>query len=94
MKYMRVRKRVVFTGRVQGVFFRANTRKFALTHDVIGWVRNTDEGDVEALFEGEEDTVNSVIQKCQNEQPYAHVEKVQVFSEEPKNDLKGFEIRY
>lgn len=91
---MKVRLRVIFSGRVQGVFFRANTQRFAASHAVSGWVRNTDEGDVEALFEGEEEAVRAVIKKCQYEQPYARVEKVQVFEEEPKGDLEGFSIRY
>jgi acylphosphatase len=91
---MIVRLRVIFSGRVQGVFFRANTQRFASSLGVCGWVRNTDEGDVEAVFEGEEEAVKEVIRKCQYEQPYARVEKVQIFREEPKGDLKGFVIRY
>ncbi|MEM2838518.1 MAG: acylphosphatase [Thermoplasmata archaeon] len=91
---MKVRLRVIFSGRVQGVFFRANTQRFASSHGVSGWVRNTEEGDVEALFEGEEEAVNAVIRKCQYEQPYARVENIRIFREEPKGDLKGFTIRY
>ena len=91
---MKVRLRVIFSGRVQGVFFRANTQRFASSYGVSGWVRNTNEGDVEALFEGEEEAVNAVIKKCQYDQPYARVDKVQVFEEEPRGDLRGFNIRY
>lgn len=94
MNEMKVRVRVIFSGRVQGVFFRANTQRFASSCGVNGWVRNTDEGDVEALFEGEEGAVNEIIRRCQHDQPYAKVERVQIFHEEPKGDLKGFSIRY
>jgi acylphosphatase len=91
---MRVRVRAVFAGSVQGVFFRAHAKKFANSHGVDGWVRNTEEGDVEALFEGEEDAVNAVIHDCQYSQPYARVEKIDIKREEPKGDLKGFRINY
>ena len=52
-----VRARVHIRGRVQGVFFRASTRDAASVLGVRGWVRNTFEGDVEAVFEGDRDNV-------------------------------------
>jgi acylphosphatase len=91
---MQKRLRVVFRGRVQGVFFRANTKRFADTHSVVGWVRNTESGDVEALLEGEEDAVNAVIHDCQHSQPYARVESVERVSEEPLGEFKDFRIRH
>lgn len=91
---MKVRVRAIFKGSVQGVFFRAHTQKFANAHGVEGWVRNTEEGDVEALLEGEEEAVNAVIHDCQHSQPYARIEKTEIIKEEPKGDLKGFRIKY
>jgi len=91
---MKTRLRVVFKGKVQGVFFRANTKRFADKRGVVGWARNTESGDVEALFEGEDDAVNAVIHDCQNSQPYARVEQIKRAEEEPLGEFKDFRIRY
>ena len=53
--------RVVFFGRVQGVWFRANTLKKASGAGLSGYVRNLDDGSVEALFEGEEASIQRVL---------------------------------
>ena len=58
--------RVVFRGRVQGVFFRANTRQKAIAHGLGGWVRNREDGSVEALFEGDAARVRAVIEEIAN----------------------------
>ncbi len=63
---MTVRAEVIFLGKVQGVWFRANTQKFAVGHGVVGTVRNLPDGSVEAVFEGEKTDVVSVISKCAN----------------------------
>ena len=94
MILMRTRLKIVFKGKVQGVFFRANTKRFADRHGVVGWVRNTESGDVEALFEGEEDDVKAVIHDCQSSQPYAKVEKTEMSVEEPVGEFKDFRIRH
>lgn len=91
---MNVRMRVKFSGRVQGVFFRAHAKRFAEERDVRGWVRNTENGNVEALFEGEEEAVKAVIQKCQFSQPYARVESVDIEREDPRGDLTEFRIMH
>jgi len=49
-----VRKRVIIKGRVQGIWFRATTQEHALASGLTGWVKNTWDGDVEAVFEGEQ----------------------------------------
>jgi len=53
--------RVVFFGRVQGVWFRANTQKKASAAGLLGFVRNLDDGSVEAIFEGEESAIKRVL---------------------------------
>jgi acylphosphatase len=55
---------VMISGRVQGVFFRVHTKKQADKLDVKGWVRNMDDGRVEAMFEGEKDKVDSIVSWC------------------------------
>jgi len=91
---VKVRLRVIFSGSVQGVFFRANTKDFADEQGIAGWVRNMEDGQVEALFEGEEEAVMSVIRRCRNEQPYARVSSVKTVGEEYRGDLAGFTIRH
>jgi acylphosphatase len=58
---MRTAAHVIFRGRVQGVFFRANTQKKAQNRGIAGWVRNMDDGRVEACFEGEAEDVRRLI---------------------------------
>jgi len=91
---MRVRMRAVFAGRVQGVFFRAHAQQFASELGIVGWVRNLPDGRVEALFEGEDKSVEEAITLCQRRQPYAHVDSVELFREAVGNELRGFKIKY
>jgi len=87
-----VRKRVVVNGRVQGVFFRDSTRRRASTRGVAGWVSNRSDGAVEAVFEGEPDAVDSLVDYAREGPRGADVSQVEVSEEEPEG-LSGFEIR-
>jgi acylphosphatase len=82
----------VVSGRVQGVFFRDSTRRRAETAGVGGWVRNTAEGAVEAVFEGERQAVEEMVEFSRRGPSRAEVASVEVVDEEPEG-LKGFEIR-
>jgi acylphosphatase len=86
------RARVVVSGRVQGVFFRAETRARARSLTLAGWVRNNHDGTVEAVFEGERERVESIIEWCRRGPAMAHVDDVHVEWEEPRNDV-GFLAR-
>ncbi len=88
------RVRAVFRGRVQGVFFRANTKEFADAAGVSGWVRNMSDGGVEAVFEGEDRIVDDVIRRCREDQPHAHVEEVHLTLETYKGEFKDFSVRH
>lgn len=88
----RVRAHVFVSGRVQGVFFRATTRDTAQEEGVDGWVRNLDDGRVEAVFEGDDAAVESMIEFCHEGSPAANVTNAEVEYEEPTG-LDGFEIR-
>lgn len=94
INFMKARAAVNFKGKVQGVFFRANTRDAAERFSVKGWVKNMWDGSVEAVFEGEKEDVEKVISWCKSEQPYAQVNKIDVKWEEYKGEFQGFEIRY
>jgi acylphosphatase len=86
-----VRKHVVVSGRVQGVFFRDSVRRLAGQHGIAGWVRNTWDGTVEAVFEGEPDAVARLVEFCREGPSGAHVENVDV-STEPPEGLTGFRV--
>jgi acylphosphatase len=86
------RRRVVVHGNVQGVFFRDSTEKEARSRGVAGWVRNRDDGAVEAVFEGDPDAVEALVEFCRSGPSRADVERVDVEEEQPEG-LEGFEVR-
>jgi acylphosphatase len=86
------RRRVKAHGRVQGVFFRDSTRREAERAGVAGWVRNCADGTVEAVFEGDEDVVERMVQWVREGPGHADVDRVDVDEEEPEG-LSGFEVR-
>ena len=86
-----MRKRVVVHGQVQGVFFRDTTRREARSRGVAGWIRNTPQGTVEAVFEGEPDAVEWLVDFCRRGPRGADVERVDVSDEEPEG-LTGFDL--
>ena len=86
------RRRVVVSGRVQGVFFRDTTRQRAEAAGVAGWVRNTPDGTVEAVFEGEPGAVDELVEFCRRGPSGAEVAEIDVEEEQPEN-LSGFVVR-
>lgn len=86
------RAHVFVSGRVQGVFYRASTRDHATELGIDGWVRNLDDGRVEAVFEGPEGTVGEMVEWCHDGSDLARVSDVEVHYEEPEH-LNSFEIR-
>jgi acylphosphatase len=89
---MAVRRRIKAHGRVQGVFFRDTTRREAQDRGVAGWVRNAGDGSVEAVFEGEQEAVEALVDLCRGGPGHAAVERLEVEEEEPEG-LRGFEVR-
>jgi acylphosphatase len=86
---MTVRKRIVVSGRVQGVFFRDSARNEASRLGIAGSARNMPDGTVEVVAEGDEDAVNQLIEWCRSGPSHADVEDVQVTDEEPEG-ASGF----
>jgi acylphosphatase len=86
--------RAVISGRVQGVFFRMETRKAARRIGVFGWVKNKADGTVEALFEGDKERVDSMLEWCREGPPLSEVEKVSLNWEEFTGNYNSFEITY
>jgi acylphosphatase len=87
-----IRRRVIVRGLVQGVFFRDSVRRRAAIVGVSGWVRNTGDGAVEAVFEGELDAVAQLVAFCREGPRGARVDAVEVRDEAPEG-LRGFAIR-
>ena len=87
-----IARRVVISGDVQGVFFRDTTRREAESRGVAGWASNRDDGTVEAVFEGDPEAVEAMIEFCREGPSRASVDSVEV-SEEEVEGLSGFEVR-
>ncbi|MCW3129691.1 MAG: acylphosphatase [Methanophagales archaeon] len=90
----KVRAHVFVKGRVQGVLFRYATKDEADLRGVKGWVRNLEDGRVEAVFEGEKVKVDEMIEFCHHGPPAAKVSSVKVMWEDYTGDFKGFSIRF
>jgi acylphosphatase len=86
-----IRRRVIVSGRVQGVFFRDTISGEARARQVAGTITNRDDGRVEAVFEGDPDDVDALIALSRRGPERAVVEEVEVFDEEPAG-LEGFRI--
>ena len=82
------------SGRVQGVFFRWETRDFATKLNLKGWVRNLRDGRVEVVAEGKEDKLKDLIKFLNKGPPYATVTKVEINWEKFKNEFQEFKITY
>lgn len=93
-KENKTRAHVFVEGEVQGVFFRANTRKQARRRGVEGWVRNLDDGRVEAVLEGERGRVKEVVDWMRKGPWAAEVKNLEASFKEPEEEFERFEIRY
>ena len=90
----KVRVCAVISGRVQGVFFRLETKKAAARYGVFGWVKNQRDGTVAAVIEGPKENVDSMLAWCNHGPPIAKVLDVDVIWEDYKGEFNGFEIIY
>lgn len=90
----RVRAELLISGRVQGVFFRSNTRRRANSLGIEGYVRNRSDGRVEAVFEGKEKDVKKLVTWCYEGPSSARVESVDLEWYEPTGEFSGFSVRY
>lgn len=88
-----IRRHVIVSGRVQGVFFRDSTQREARRLGVDGWVRNVDDGTVEAVFEGRPSLVEELLDFCRRGPDRARVDRLDVDATQPPEGLTGFEVR-
>ena len=85
---------VIISGRVQGVFFRAETQQAATRIGLHGWVRNRPEGTVGALFQGPQEKVDQMLKWCWQGSPHSKVADVKVTWKACEEALTGFSIKH
>ena len=90
----KVRAHAIISGRVQGVFFRMETKRAADRFGVSGWVRNQRDGTVEAIFEGDQDKVDAVLEWCNEGPPSAKVTDVNVQWQDYAGEFNKFDVSY
>ncbi|MCK9197415.1 MAG: acylphosphatase [Syntrophales bacterium] len=88
------RLHIVISGRVQGIAFRASTRKAAIALNLTGWVKNLQDNRVEAVFEGENDHVESMRRWCEHGPPLARVTGFDLHEEDYTGEFMNFTILY
>ena len=88
-----IRRRLIVTGHVQGVWYRAWMAEQAAALGVAGWVRNRADGSVEALVEGPDDAVPALVARCRDGPPAARVADVAVNDPGVGARLEGFALR-
>ncbi|MBW2649695.1 MAG: acylphosphatase [Deltaproteobacteria bacterium] len=86
------RVHVFITGRVQGVFFRAESRLIGTGLGLTGWVKNLDDNRVEAVFEGRESDVEKMLDWCRKGPTLAHVRGVEIIEEPPEGGFEDLKI--
>ncbi len=91
---VKARAHVYVSGKVQGVYFRQTTMDLAQSQGVYGWVKNLPNGRVEAVFEGEEAAVKSLVAFCGKGPKGASVTNVAATWESPKDEFVDFNIAY
>ena len=91
---MNVKAHIFITGRVEGVFFRSNTRNEAKKQHVNGWVRNLHDGRVEAIFEGRKEDVDKLIDFASKGPSGAKVIDLNIKWESYDGKFDDFEIIY
>jgi acylphosphatase len=89
---MKTRVHVVISGQVQGVWYRASTKEKAEELGLTGWIKNTMDGNVEAIFEGDTSTVDEIIAWCWNGPPLARVTDVKVTRQRFGGEFVGFVV--
>jgi acylphosphatase len=91
---VKARAHVLVSGRVQGVYYRSYTQDTARSLGITGWVRNTKGGRVEAVFEGEEEAVLSMVEWCHRGSPSSRVDNVEVEWGTPTGEFEDFSVTY
>ena len=89
---MTMNARLIITGNVQGVGFRAFVRNRAIKNNITGWVKNLDDGSVEALLSGSQENLDKLIEITRRGTPWSKVSDVVVTYSEDQEEYSLFEI--
>ena len=89
---MKARVHILVSGRVQGVFFRDHTRRWAASLGLTGWVKNLWDGRVEVLAEGERSSLEALIARLKEGPPAASVEHVTLTWEDFRDEFCDFQV--
>ncbi len=81
-------------GKVQGVFFRQAVKVTAIKNNTGGWARNLDDGRVEVLLEGDDESVNAVVKWAHIGPANARVDEVKIKTKKFQNEFLSFEVLY
>jgi len=90
---MKLRVHIFVSGKVQGVFFRENTRKKAAEFGLSGFIKNLQNGKVEAIFEGDKEQIEKIIQWIKKGPEMAQVEDIEIDWQNYQGEFRNFEIR-
>lgn len=88
------RVRLFIKGKVQGVFFRQALKVMAKKNNVNGWVRNLNDGRVEAILEGEDVDVSTIVEWAHAGSANARVEDIEIKNEKYAEEFTKFEVLY
>jgi acylphosphatase len=87
-----IARQVFYEGRVQGVGFRFTVKQVARGYDVVGWVRNLEDGRVELQCSGEQEEVEAFLEAVRESELKSHVKNATVIPIPPLTGARGFEI--
>ncbi|HZA42798.1 MAG TPA: acylphosphatase [Nitrososphaeraceae archaeon] len=90
----KIRANIVVKGKVQGVYFRQNAHRICNEYGVTGWVRNVGDGSVEAILEGNKNSVEDAISWFRVGPLNAHVERVELSYDRYSGEFQDFKISY
>jgi acylphosphatase len=90
----KIRAHILVSGRVQGVFYREGAKEKAKELGIFGWIKNLRGGMVEAVFEGEKENVEKILQWARKGTFAADVQDMKINIENYTGEFSGFEIRY
>ena len=91
---MKAKVHIIVSGRVQRVYFRGYTKDEAQKHNINGWVRNLPDGQVEAVFEGEKEDIDKLINRVSKGPSYSKVTSLDVDWLKFRDEFSNFQIHY
>lgn len=90
----KIRANITVKGKVQGVYFRQNAQRICNEYGITGWVKNVEDGSVEATLEGNKNSVEDAISWFRVGPPNAHVERIELSYDTYSGEFQDFKINY